>query len=445
MSAVGPASRPVFDAHRPPPRELLDDCVHCGFCLPACPTYRLWGDEADSPRGRILLMDAATRGEVALDSATVSHWDACLGCMACMPACPSGVRYDRLIERTRAQVERLAPRTRTERMARQALFAVLPHRRRVRALGALAVAWHRGGIGTLARRSGLLTRLPRLADLDSVSPRLRLRDLRGGAPRHTPAATPPRMRVALLEGCVAGAWFGSVNAAAARVLAASGAEVVVPMGQGCCGALELHSGREASAVVRARRLIEVLERSGADLVAVTSAGCGSAMKEYADLLDDDPVWRERGERLGARVRDISEVLVELGPPPGLSPLPLRVAYHDACHLAHAQRIRSQPRALLAWIPELEVLEVPDGDLCCGSAGVYNLLQPGPAADLGRRKAEAVRSSGAAVLAAGNPGCLVQIAGRLAAGGDPLPALHPVELLDISLRGLGVRAVMARLR
>ncbi len=436
-----------FDAHRPPTRELLDDCVHCGFCLPACPTYRLWGEEADSPRGRILLMDQVARGTLPLDRATIAHWDACLGCMACMPACPSGVQYDRLIERTRQQAERQAPRTPAQRALRATLFGVLPHRRRVRALGLLAVAWNRGGAGALVRRTGLLRRLPRLLALDAVMPRLRLRDLRGGAPSLTfPAAgATPRRRVALLEGCVAGAWFGRVNAAAARVLAACGAEVVVPDDQGCCGALEVHSGREAPAAARARRLIDALERGGADVVAVTAAGCGSTMKDYGDLLGDDPAWRERAQRFGARVRDITEVLAELGPPPGLNALPLRVAYHDACHLAHAQGVREAPRTILGWIPGLSVVEVPDGDLCCGSAGVYNLLQPGPAAELGRRKAAAVHSTGAQAMAAANPGCLVQIGGWLHATGAPLPSLHPVELLDLSLRGVGIARALEEAR
>jgi glycolate oxidase iron-sulfur subunit len=427
----------AFDAHHPPARALIDDCVHCGFCLPACPTYRLWGLEADSPRGRILLMDAALRGELPLDRETVSHWDACLGCMACVTACPSGVQYDRLIESTRQQVERLAPRTPFERAVRAGLFAVLPHRGRARVVGALAAAYHRSGIPRAARRRGLLDRAPRLRDLDAVTPRLSLRSIASGpGPRRLPPSggRTPRLRVALLEGCVAGAWFGGVTAAAARVLAVCGAEVVVPRGQACCGALELHTGREATALRRARRLMGALAVAGADVIAVTSAGCGSAMKEYGQLLADDPAWAALATAFSERVRDVSEVLAELGPPPGLQPLAMRVAYHDACHLAHAQRIREQPRTLLGWIPGLEIVEIPSAEQCCGSAGVYNLLQPQAAAELGRRRADAVGATGAGALAAGNAGCLVQIAGWMRVAGREVPALHPVEFLDLSLRG-----------
>jgi glycolate oxidase iron-sulfur subunit len=428
----------VFDAHHPPARDLLDDCVHCGFCLPACPTYRLWGLEADSPRGRILLMDSALRGELPLDRETVSHWDACLGCMACVTACPSGVQYDRLIESTRQQVERLAPRTLRERAVRAGLFAVLPHRARARALGALAAVYHGSRLPKAARARGLLDRVPRLRDLDAVTPRLRLRTLAAGpGPRRLSPrdGRKPRLRVALLEGCVAGAWFGGVTAAAARVLAASGAEVLVPRGQGCCGALELHTGREAQALLRAQRLMGALAVAGADVIAVTSAGCGSAMKEYSRLLADDPAWAALAAAFGERVRDVSEVLADLGPPEGLKPLALRVAYHDACHLAHAQRIRGQPRAILGWIPGLEVVEIPSAEQCCGSAGVYNILQPQPAGELGRRRAAAVIDTGADVLSAGNAGCLVQITGWMRAAGREVPALHPVELLDLSRRGI----------
>jgi len=439
----GPQGFGAFDAHHPPARALLDDCVHCGFCLPACPTYRLWGDETDSPRGRLLLMGAALGGDLPLNAATIAHWDACLGCMACMPACPSGVHYDRLIEATRQQVERLAPRTRRERAGRAALFAVLPYRRRVRALGALAVAYRASGAQRLLRRSGLLDHAPaRLRALETLTPRLRWSDLRARPPRRlTPAGTALRLRVVLLEGCVGGGWFAAVGAAAAHVLAACGCEVRTPPGQGCCGALELHAGREAAALRRARALIARVEESGGERIVVTSAGCGSAMKEYAELLADDPAWRLRAARFAAGVRDISEVLDELGPPRGLRPLPLRVAYADACHLAHAQRIRAQPRAALAAVPGLEVLEIPDGDMCCGSAGVYNLLQPATAAELGRRKAQAVSSVGPDCLAAGNPGCLVQIGAWLEQAGTALPAFHPVELLAASLQGRDARGLL----
>ena len=442
-TAGGVPAAGAFDAHHPPARELLDDCVHCGFCLPACPTYRLWGEEADSPRGRILLMDEALRGGLSLDRDTVRHWDACLGCMACQTACPSGVQYDRLIEATRQQVERRAPRTAAERAARAAIFAVLPHRGRARLLGAAAVAHRRSGLSSLARRLGTSGRAAWLADLDAVTPRLHLRDVtRGPGPRRVaPAAgRPVRARIALLEGCVGGAWFGRVSAAAARVLAACGAEVVIPEGQGCCGALEIHAGRERAALDRARRLMDTLTRAGADAVVTTAAGCGSTMKEYGDLFAGDAAWSALAAQFSERVRDVSEVLADLGPPAGLHELPVRVAYHDACHLAHAQRIREQPRALLRAVPGLEVVEIDASEQCCGSAGVYNLLQPRAAGELGRRRAAAVRATGASVLAAANAGCLVQIAGWMRVAGAEIPAVHPIELVDASLRGAGIAAL-----
>jgi glycolate oxidase iron-sulfur subunit len=426
----------VFDAHHPPARALLDDCVHCGFCLQACPTYQLWGEEADSPRGRILLMDVALRGTVELTAELVRHWDRCLGCMACVPACPSGVRYDRLIEQTRQQVERRWRRSRSDRLFRDALFALLPHPRRMRGLARLLLLYRTSGARGLVRRTGLLGRLPaRLQLLESLAPPLEAAALRETPPALLAARGERRMRVALLSGCVQHAFFSEVNAAAARVLAAWGCEVVTPPRQPCCGALELHSGREAAALRRARALVEGLEAAGADRVAVTSAGCGSALKDYGVLLADDPAWAARAARLAASVRDVTELLAELGAPPRLSPLPLRLAYHDACHLAQAQGIREQPRDLLAGIPGVELVPLPPGEACCGSAGIYNLVEPEAAGELGRRTAERVLAAAPQAVAAGNPGCLLQIGSHLSARREPLPLFHPVELLDASLRSL----------
>jgi glycolate oxidase iron-sulfur subunit len=423
-----------FDGHHPPARALLDDCGHCGFCLQACPTYQLWGEEADSPRGRILLMDAALRGTVELSDELVRHWDRCLGCMACVPACPSGVRYDRLIEQTRQQVERRHRRPAGDRLLRDALFAFLPHPRRMRALAAVLVLYRGSGARRLVHRSGLLARLPRqLRLLESLAPPLESAALRSAPPALLPAQGARRMRVALLSGCVQHAFFSEVNAAAARVLAAWGCEVVTPPRQPCCGALELHSGRERAALARARALIERLESAGAERIAVTSAGCGSTLKDYGELLADDPRWSRRAARLAATVRDISEVLVELGTPPALSPLPMRLAYHDACHLAHAQGVRDQPRALLAAIPGVELAGVRPGEACCGSAGIYNLVEPEAARQLGDRKVKHVIKAGAAVVATGNPGCLLQIRSGLERAGHPLPTVHTIELVAASLR------------
>lgn len=433
----------AFDDHHPPSGDLIADCVHCGFCLPACPTYQLWGEEMDSPRGRILLMDAAVRGEVALTDTVVQHWDACLGCMACETACPSGVHYGRLIEQTRQQVERRYRRRWQQRLYRAALFALLPHPRRLAVVAQLLAAYNDTGLRRLLR-SRVTGRLPtRVRELEALAPALSRRRLRETAPeRFSPPGAPPRVRVTLLRGCVQRAFFGDVTAATARVLAAWGCEVNAPLQQGCCGALELHSGREHSALARARSLVAALGRGDPDRVVVDSAGCGATMKQYGELLADDPAWSARAAAFSAKVRDVSEMLDEMGPSQlPLHPLHLRLAYHDACHLAHAQGVRAQPRRVLAAIPGVELVPLDDADLCCGSAGVYNLLEPAPAAELGRRKAACIARAAPQALVAGNPGCLLQVGAHLAMAGQAIPTFHPVELLDASLRATPVERLL----
>ena len=429
-----------------PERLLLDDCVHCGFCLPTCPTYVLWGEEMDSPRGRILLMDLAEQGEIGLDATTVRHWDSCLGCMACVTACPSAVKYDRLIEETRAQVEQRFEREGSDRRFRNAIFSVLPYHRRMSAVAAPLVVYRASGAQRLLRRSALYRALPaRLRNLEALSPVVTWAALREQAPEHATPATTPKLKVAMLTGCVQRAIFGDVNAATVRVLTAYGCEVVAPREQACCGALELHAGRAESTTTRAQALIDVLDDPTVDYVVVNSAGCGSTLKEYGALLAGEPQWADRAAGFAAKVRDVHEVLAELEPPATLRPLELDVAYHDACHLAHAQGVTAEPRAVLASIPGLVVREIPDAAICCGSAGVYNLLNPEPAAELGRRKAASVRSVAPNALAAANPGCLLQISASLGGDGDPIPTFHPIELIDASLRGEDVHTVLDRRR
>ncbi|MET8154500.1 (Fe-S)-binding protein [Actinoplanes sp. NPDC049668] len=435
---LGPvAGEPAFDDHRPPRRDLVSDCVHCGFCLTTCPTYVLWGEEADSPRGRIHLMKQGLDGEPMTDS-MVRHVDACLGCMACVTACPSGVRYDSLIEDTRAQVERRHPRKGRDRALREAIFALFPYPRRLRLLRGPLRAYQISGLQRLVARSGLLARLaPTLATLDSLAPRLR-RVPR--PPGRVPARGPRRAVVGMLTGCVQDAFFPDVNAATIRVLAAEGCDVVIPPGQGCCGALSVHNGREEQARGFARALIDRFERAGVDFVVVNAAGCGSSMKEYAELLRDDP-YAERAAAFAAKVRDLSELLAGLGPAARRHPLPLTVAYHDACHLAHAQGVRAQPRALLAGIPGLEVREIADPEICCGSAGVWNILNPGPAAELGDRKASNVLATGASLLVTANPGCLMQVAAAVRRQGGAIALAHTAQVLDASIRGLPPSALL----
>jgi glycolate oxidase iron-sulfur subunit len=408
----------------PDKRELIADCVHCGFCLPTCPTYLLWGEEMDSPRGRIYLMKNLLDG-APLDDATVGHFDACLGCMACVTACPSGVQYDALIETTRAEVE--ASGASRQAALRRLIFATFPYPRRLRAIRPLLRAYQATGAQRIVRKRmrGTLTTMAGL--VPPLGPRERV-------PALTPAEGTRRMRVGMLLGCVQREFFPGVNAATARVLAAEGCEVVSPAEQGCCGALSLHAGRESEAVVRAKRLITAFEAAGVDAVVVNAAGCGSSMKEYGRLLGDDPAWATRAAEFAAKCRDVSELLVELGPVATRHPLPVIAAYHDACHLSHAQGVRSQPRELLAAIPGLDLREIPEADICCGSAGIYNLVNPEPARALGERKAANVRSTGASLLVTANPGCLMQIDSALRREGQPVALAHTIEVLDASIRG-----------
>lgn len=406
--------------------ELASDCVHCGFCLPSCPTYVLWGQEMDSPRGRIHLMNQGLAGE-SLSPAMVRHFDACLGCMACVTACPSGVQYNRLIETTRATVERARPRSPAQRALRALVFQLFPYRRRLAALRGPLWIYQRAGAPL---RNAVAKLSPTLAAAETLAPPLRRRER---LPRLLAARGQRRATVGLLTGCVQSGFFSHVSAATARVLAMEGCEVVVPRGQGCCGALSLHAGRTKQAHRFARRTIDTFTAARVDFVVTDSAGCGSAMKEYADTLADDSRYAARARDLAAKTRDVTELLTELGPVATRHPLPLRMAYHDACHLRHAQRVTAPPRALLRGIPELSVRELAEPEICCGSAGVYNLFEPAAAHDLGVRKAGHVRDAAVDLLAAGNPGCLLQITSKLAEAGTPIPTAHTIEVLDASLR------------
>ena len=434
------AVQPAFDGHHPPDAALIGDCVHCGFCLPTCPTYVLWGEEMDSPRGRIYLMKEAIEGE-PLDDSMVRHFDQCLGCMACVTACPSGVQYDKLIEATRPQIERRYERPRAEKLYRALVYNLFPYPRRLRAVRGPLRAYQASRLGNLLVRTGLMRRLPApLQAMESLAPKLGPVER---VPERTPAVGQRRAVVGLLAGCVQGTFFPDVNAATARVLAAEGCDVITPRDQGCCGALPGHGGREEQALGFAKRTIETFERAGVDHVILNAAGCGSNVKEYGHQLRDEPEWAERAEALARKCRDISEFLDEIGPVADRSPLPMTVAYQDACHLAHAQGIREQPRRLLRGIPGVELKALTEAELCCGSAGTYNMLQPEPARELGERKAAAVLATGADLMVTANPGCWMQVATTLARMGKRMPVAHTVQVLDAAIRGVPVEELLDR--
>jgi glycolate oxidase iron-sulfur subunit len=430
-----------FDTHHPPDPELIADCVHCGFCLPTCPTYLLWGEEMDSPRGRVLLMKTASEGEIGLSGTFTQHIDQCLGCMACVTACPSGVQYDKLIEATRPQIERNHPRSLWDRLFREMLFALFPHPARLRALVPLLWLYQKSGLSRVMQSPAVARVVPtRLLNMETILPEVRLRSLIARAPMFIRAKGKKRRRVGLLTGCIQRVFFDTVNAATIRVLTAEGCDVVIPPTQGCCGALSIHTGREEEGLRYARQLIDTFEAWNVDTVVVNVAGCGSSMKEYAYLLRDDPEYAERAKVFSESVRDISELLAELEPVAPRHPLPMRVAYHDACHLAHAQGVRVQPRQVLRAIPGLELTDIPEAEICCGSAGTYNLLEPEPASKLGERKARNILKTTPDMIATANPGCLLQIRKSLNALDAEIPAVHPIELVDASIRGVDVARV-----
>lgn len=428
-----------FDAHNPPDPKLIDACVHCGFCLSTCPSYRVIGKETDSPRGRIYLMDALNEGEIPLSTATVSHFDTCLGCLACVTTCPSGVQYDKLIAATRPQVERNYPRSFLDRLYRKLIFSIFPYPLRLRVLLLPLLLYQKLGLQKLVRATGLLKRIsPRLAAMESNLPTITLKAFQESLPEVIPAEGKKRYRVGVILGCVQRVFFSDVNAATVRVLTANGCEVVIPKTQGCCAALPEHQGQEEQAKALARRMIDSFEGTGVDAIIINAAGCGHTLKEYGHMLQDDPEYKEKAAKFAAQVKDAQEFLYEVGLTAKLSPLadkPLTLVYQDACHLLHGQKISWQPRQLLRQIPEVQLREPLDAALCCGSAGVYNMLQPEVAEELGRQKVENLLNTGAELIASANPGCTLQITKHLQQQGKEISIRHPMELLDYSIRGV----------
>jgi glycolate oxidase iron-sulfur subunit len=416
--------------------EGVDRCVHCGLCLAYCPTFSELGTEMDSPRGRILLVKSLAEGRIELTDSTAAHLDLCLGCRACETACPSGVPYGQLIEAARAEIERQRPGGPLRRLFRWVNFSLLlPHPRLLRLAAAGLRFYQASGLRRAVRASGLLRLLPAsLRHWEPLLPELPRAADRAPLPEVTPAEGARRMRAGLLTGCIQQVAFGPQNRATARVLAKNGVEVVAPRAQACCGALHAHAGEHETALGLARRAIAVFERAAVEQVIVNTSGCGAHMKSYGVLLAGDPAWRERAARFAARVRDVSEFLAAEPLRGPLAAVRRTVTYHDPCHVVHGQKIRDQPRALLAQIPGLRVVELTEADWCCGSAGTYNLTQPEMATRLQERKTAHVQATGADAVVTANPGCIIQIAQGLEAKGSAIRVLHIVELLDEAYRG-----------
>jgi len=419
-AAVGTSA---FDASDAPSMDGLRACVHCGICLPQCPTYRVLGEEMDSPRGRVYLMRAAAEGRIGLTPTLARHLDLCLGCRGCETACPSGVPFAELLEATRAQLVRQGVRApETDHATTRWALETFPYPSRLAPLLWGLRLYQASGAQALVRAFGVLSPFRKLKAMESLLPAVASY---ASLPVFIPARGKARGRAGLLTGCVQRFFYADVNARTARLLSAAGWDVIVPSAQGCCGALHLHAGR----LDEFRGLAGSLMRSfpdDVDVIVTNAAGCGSALKEYGHWLSGGTA-----ESFAAKARDITEVLVDSELP--LGELKQIVAYHDACHLVHGQKVRAQPRELLRRIPGLTLVDIRDSELCCGSAGIYNLTEPAMAEELGRMKVARIRESGARIVTAGNPGCLLQIARHAREAGLGLEVVHPVDLLARALR------------
>jgi len=418
--------------------EGVNQCVHCGLCLAYCPTFSELGTEMDSPRGRIFTIKSLAEGRMALSDSAVRHLSLCLDCRACETVCPAGVPYGRLIEAAKAEIEQARPGGLGRRLFRWLNFGLLLGHPRLLGLAASgARLYQASGLRRLVRKSGLVRLLPgTLPAWEALLPPVPARAERMAPPAVTAAEGARRARVAMLTGCVQSVIFAAHNRATARVLARNGFEVVVPEGQGCCGALNAHGGDHARALAMARRTIDAFEASRADAIVVNTSGCGAHMKAYGHLLADDPAYAARARLFAASVRDLAEILAQEPLRGPLVSVALTCTYHDPCHVVHGQKIKSEPRKLLAQIPGLRVVELTESDWCCGSAGIYNLTEPEMATRLLHRKVSHVLASGAAAVVTANPGCILQIQAGLGAHGSAVPVMHLVEILDRAYGGPG---------
>lgn len=454
--------------------DLMRQCIHCGFCLPTCPTYAVLGTEMDSPRGRIYQMQAVAEQRLTINADFVEHMYCCLGCRACETACPSGVQFGKLIEAAREQIQMdtleysttddtvastavederqiTAPQaqpstTFATRALRRFFFdGMLPSRLLTSLTFAGLKIYQRSGLQQFARKSGLLERIDALPTPfqgkillpEALMPRASGPLLPQPLPEITPALGQKRYRVGFISGCIMDQIYRDINEATIRVLAANGCEVITPTSQQCCGALHVHAGEGKRGRELACQNIEVFERYNCDVIIINSAGCGSNLKEYAHLLRDNSIYSERARAFSAKVKDISEFLFSLELQTPLGELPFTVAYHDACHLAHGQKIKQQPRQLLRRIPGLKMVDLKEADWCCGSAGIYNITNQEMAAKLLERKMQHIHASGANIIATGNPGCMMQIALGARERGLDLRVMHPIQLLDEACRAGGL--------
>ena len=424
-----------------PPEDVYNSCVRCGLCLPTCPTYVETLVETSGPRGRIALIRAVSEERLDLTSPGFMHqMSECLDCRACEAVCPSGVRYGELLEPARTQIVRATADVRAPgaRLGRAVLIGLLFSQMwLMRLVASVTRFYQRSGLQSFARSSGILRAL-KLAGIEALAPRMSDRFF---VPRDQrfPAAGMPKATAFVHAGCIMHVAFADWNEATVRVLNRAGVEVVVPRAQGCCGAITIHAGEMERGRTLAKINIAAFEDSGADVYVINAAGCGSALKEYGQLFHEDPDWHERALAFSAKVRDVTEYLDEIGIAPGLGTIEAVVTYQDPCHLAHAQRITAAPRRLLAQIPGLELREMSESSLCCGSAGIYNITQPEMAGRLGRRKVEHVVDVAPDILATANPGCALQIANGLRSGGHDVEVLHVVQLLDRSYNAAAASA------
>ena len=417
------------------PRQFdLDRCVHCGLCLNACPTYRELGLEMDSPRGRVYQMVQVANG-APITPSYVEHIDLCLACRGCESACPSGVRYGRMVEDARAEIEARVRRGWIERRIRRFVFGhLLDSRATLTMMGTLLYLYEASGMKALVRGLGLLKLLGRLGDLEQLAPSAEPPFFFSQVGRTFLPQGPRKYRVAFLAGCIANIAFARLNEATVRVLQKNGCEVVVPKDQGCCGALHVHAGRPEEARKLARQNIDAVLDGGFEAIITNAAGCGSTLKEYGELLEDDPEYASRTRAsFQAVMRDVTEFLAGIELNPQMGPVNAVVTYQDSCHLAHGQRVRTAPRKLLAAVPGVTFREMPGADICCGSAGIYNVVQNEMSSQILGHKMESVNTTGAGIIATANPGCMLQLQAGVRARGTGQRVMHVIEVLDLAYK------------